>query len=151
MIIHQPHGLQVGVHDGGSDEGEPTLLEGLAQGLGFGCHGGHLRQSPGVVHFRSPPHVGPEKGVEAAALTLHCQKGQGILPGGEHLESIPNDARILQNRLQLGIRHGRDPLGIEAQEGLPVGLPLAEDGDPAQPCLGPLQDQLFEELLPDQA
>ena len=145
MVIHQAQGLQVGVHDRGPHEGEAPLLERLAQGLGLRGHGRNLRQGARMVHLRRPAHEGPQEGVEAAEFLLHRQEGAGVLPGGEDLQAVAHDSRILEGGLQLGVGHGGDFDGVEPEEDPPVGLPLPEDGDPAEPGLGAFQHQLLEE------
>ncbi len=39
-----------------------------------------------------------------------------------------------------------DTGGVEAVEGLPVVLPLGEDGRPGEPCLSSLEQQHLEEM-----
>ena len=58
---------------------------------------------------------------------------------------MTDDARIGQeapHRAAVEARHAR---GIEAAEGLPEVLALAQDGQPAQPGLESLEADLFEE------
>lgn len=55
------------------------------------------------------------------------------------LEAVPDDARIPEQSLDIGVRVAHDPLGIVIIEGLPVAvaLALAQDGEPAQTGLRP--------------
>ena len=145
MIVHDPYGLQEGIHDGRADKAEPPALEVLAEGLGQGGLRRDGRAGRARIRLGLPPGKAPEVGVKALEPPLHLQEGQGVADRGFQLEPVAHDPRVEHER-----RHGFGGIAghlrrIEPDEGLPVGLPLAQDGDPAQPGLGALQGQQLEQ------
>ena len=145
VVVDQPHGLHEGIHDGGSHELEAALLEIPAQGLGLGGHGRHLVGAGPVVHPRLAAAGAPQVGVEAAEGLLDGQEGPGVAHRRGHLEPVAHHPGVLEDRRAAFRAEPGHRRRIEAGEGPAVGLPLAQDRDPAEPGLGPLQDQHLEQ------
>src|SRR6476620_1987813 len=58
---------------------------------------------------------------------------------------MADDPRIAEQPLDVALAEARDALGIEAGEATPERLALAEDGDPGESRLEPLEAQALVE------
>src|SRR5580700_6550057 len=73
MVVDHPDGLQVAVHDGGPDEGEPAPLEVLAELVGQRGPGGQVGGAGGPVAHRRAVYPGPQVAGERPVLLLGGQ------------------------------------------------------------------------------
>jgi len=139
MLIDHSHGLHEGVTDRRADEAEAVLLQVFAHGVALGsrCRDTTKIQWPPPHHFS----VGelPDVFVEASRPFANLQVRLSVADEGVHLEPVPHDAGIEQQPFALGVTVACHFLGVEIIEGSPVGLALAQDGEPAQTRLGPLE------------
>jgi len=83
-------------------------------------------------------------GIKAAEFLLYLQKGPGVLDGGVDLLPVADDARILQQFLDLGCIVLGDFCRIKVVEGFPISFSLFEDGAPTQPGLSAVEDEIFK-------
>ena len=58
---------------------------------------------------------------------------------------MAHDRRVGEQPLDVAVAESRHPLGVEAGEGAPEGLALAEDGQPREAGLEALQAELLEQ------
>ena len=87
----------------------------------------------------------PDEAVEAPELRPERQEGAGVLDRAPDLESVPDDARVGEERADLGGPVAGHLPGGEAVEGAPVPRALAEDRDPGEARLRALEAQELEE------
>src|SRR5690606_30254779 len=87
----------------------------------------------------------PEIGGKRAKLALQLHGEAGIVNGSNDLATMADNARILQQPLDIGLGHGGDPGNIEAMEDLAEPLALAQDGDPGQARLETFEADLLEQ------
>ena len=145
VVVHEPHRLHEGIADRRAHEGEASIPEGPAEGVRLRGPGRHLPEVH-QVFWRGRPPTKPHKKRSKEPLSFwRPQEGPGVPHGTLHLEPVPDDPRIGQEPLNSRGPEPGHPGGIEAGEGPPVALALAEDGQPRQPGLGPLQHEELEE------
>ena len=143
MVVHQARGLHEGIDDHRTAEAKTPTFQGLGHGFGGGCLGRCLPdRGPGILHRPSVDEVPQERGEGLAALA-HVQIGPGAADGGLDLGPAPHDAGIPQKARHIRLAVAGHALGIKAVEGGAEGLALLQDGDPGQPGLEPVQDQLL--------
>ena len=144
VVVDDAGGLQEGVDDDRADELEAALFEllrdGLRQRRGYGeREAGAL---VGVVAGEVPEEVG--EGL-AGALHLHVDFCAG--DGGFDLGAGADDAFVLHEAIDIGLREAGYLGGVEVFEGLAEGFALAEDDGPGKAGL-----EAFEhEELPEGA
>src|SRR5262249_23336090 len=145
VVIDHTDGLHVRVNDRRAYEAEGPALEVLAHGVRLGAvRRDLLRLAPAVLD-RATVDEAPLVGVEAAELLLDVEKRLRVLDRRFDLRPVAHDARVRQQRRDLPLVVAGDLPWIEAVEGAPVGVALAEDRAPAQPRLRPLEDEELEE------
>src|SRR5919204_6600773 len=99
VIVHETDGLHERIADRRTDEAESAPDKILAQGVGFRRPRRYLTQRLPVVHLRRTADELPDVLVEGAELLLHSQKRARVRDRARHLETIANDARILEQFL----------------------------------------------------
>ena len=81
----------------------------------------------------------------AGLLLLDVEPQLRALDRGLDLRVGADDAFVLHQPLDVALAVARDLLGIEIVEGFAEVLALAQDRDPGEPRLKPVEDQLFVE------
>src|SRR5439155_2053309 len=84
-----------------TDKPKASTLQGLAHPVRFLGSCRDLLQGSPTASFRSTLRETPDVRVEAPELLLHNQQGFGILDGGCDLRSVPDDAGVGQEALDL--------------------------------------------------
>jgi hypothetical protein len=87
----------------------------------------------------------PDVGVEAAKFSLEPEERLRIVDDGFDFAPVADDAWVAQKGLEFLPVVGGDRLGVEVIEGRAIVRALLQDGDPAQPCLGGLEDEELKE------
>src|SRR5215510_5002637 len=105
---------------------------------------GNLVHSPPCIQPGFTADKLPDVTVKGAVLGLHAKKRGSIVNSGGYFQPVAHDAFVAQQRPNFPRAVSRDLLCIEAVEGSPIVLPLFENGLPAQPCLGALEDEQLE-------
>ena len=136
----------MGIYDATSDELESSFLEVFAESIGFRRSCRDVFHRFATVLDGSSSHKLPDVVVETTELLLHGEKSLGIRDGGRDLESISNDAWILEEGSDFSLVEARDLGRIEVGESLAVGVALVQHGGPAQSRLSPLEDEKLEVL-----
>jgi hypothetical protein len=77
------------------------------------------------------------------AVIAHLKPDLGAPDGGVDLGARADDARIVQQALDVVFAVTGDDLGIEAVEGVADALAFSEDGDPGKASLEAVKHQLF--------
>lgn len=111
---------------------------------------GHLRRlrsrglelGRGLVGFEAP-----EEGPERPEFADELDRPIGVADRGLDLAPMPDDAGIAQETVDVVITKLGDLFIVEAREGPPELRPFAQDGQPAEARLEPLQAQLLEEQM----
>src|SRR5690606_9540724 len=99
MVIDQPAGLHMGIHDRAADEAEPAPLEIATEGIGFAGGRRDLPERPPTIDPGFSADKTPDIFIEAAEFLLHGEKCACIADGGLHLQAIADDAVELQQTL----------------------------------------------------
>ena len=76
---------------------------------------------------------------ERAALGDELARAPRVVDCRLDLPAVPDDGRVLEERIDTSRREAGHLLVVEFGEGAPEGLALAENGEPAQPRLESLQ------------
>ena len=84
--------------------------------------------------------------VEGLAGVPQLERGPGVGDGHLALGPVANDAGVAQEPLDVGVTVSGHLLGVEAVEGPLERRSLAQDGDPRQAGLEPLEDEEPVEL-----
>src|SRR5271166_5778674 len=113
VIIHQPYCLHECVTDGGAYEFEPAALKIFAHCIGFGRPGWQLLRISPLVFLRFASHELPDVGVETPELFLDSQESLGILNRRRDLQTIADDAGIVEQLLGFSRAVARHLGGIE--------------------------------------
>src|SRR5262249_44219637 len=87
----------------------------------------------------------PQQPREAGALLHRVEIGARGEDRALDLHAVAHDAGILHQLLDLSRRVARDFRGLEGVEGAPEILALAQDGDPGQPGLEAVENELLVE------
>ena len=146
VVVDHAGGLHVGVADGRADETQAALAEVFAERAGLLClRGDLLVVAPGVL-LGFAADKPPDVGIECAKFLLQLQKCLCIPNRGFDFQAVADDAGIGEQLANLPLVVAGHLLGIETVEDFAVALALAQDGVPAQPGLGPLQDEELEEF-----
>ena len=142
MIVHNAAGLQKGIDNGRAAEPDPFRFKRLGQAAGHtGLRGHRCRGAEGVLH-RVPVGVLPDE-IGKSLAVFDPLPGAGRLDRGLDLAPVADDPCVAQQHLHLGFTPAGNGPGIESGKGRPEGRALAQDGDPGQARLKPVQHQLF--------
>jgi hypothetical protein len=87
----------------------------------------------------------PDVGGQAAELRGQLGVATRVVDGRLDLGPVADDARVGQQAIHLLDAEPGDHRGVEAGEHLAEALALAEDGEPAEPGLEPLEGELLEQ------
>src|SRR4029453_16453722 len=102
-------------------------------------------QSPRQLLAVLPIPVLPHELVERRSSLAQRDCGAGVGNRGLDLAAVPDDPRVAEQPLDVTLAEARDPFGIEAREGMPERLALAEDSDPREPRLKSLEAEALVE------
>jgi len=83
----------------------------------------------------------PEEAVEGRSQVAERERRTGVRNGRLDLSAVPDDGRVRQQPLYVALAEPRDLLRIEPGERGPESLALAQDGQPGEPGLEPLEAQ----------
>ena len=145
MVVDHPNRLHEGIADFGSHEGETSLLEVLAHGIGLLCRSRHVGNAPPCVPYLFAMYETPNVGVEGPKLVTDFKKFPGIANGRINFQPISDYVSQAQKFLDLALIVGVHDFWHKTVEGPLVPCTLAEDGCPAQASLSRFQDEKFEE------
>src|SRR5713101_2368720 len=146
VVVHHPHRLHEGIHDGRPDKAEATLDERRAHRVRLARPGGEIPQRAATVLLRLPTHEAPEKGAERAVSFLEVEEGSGVANRGIHFLAIADDPRILQKLRDLLAIVAGHALGVEPVERLEETGALVQDDAPGEPGLEAIEHQLREQV-----
>ena len=147
MIVNHSCRLHVGIAHGGADKLKTALFQISAQGVGLHACGTIVVQALEVMHDGLSVDETPDILVEATELFLHGEETLGVVNSGKDLCPVTDDARIVQQQLELTLAKARDLVRFETGKGRAIILSFSQDRVPAQARLRCLQD----EKLKDQA
>ena len=82
-----------------------------------------------------------QPGLKGSEVFLKINDHPGIVDGGVDLQSISDDAGVVEQALAIDLGERRDPTDIETGVRFPEGLLFFENGRPAKPSLVDLQKQ----------
>ena len=88
-----------------------------------------------------------QPGLKGSEVFLKINDHPGIVDGGVDLQSISDDAGVVEQALAIDLGERRDPTDIETGVRFPEGLLFFENGRPAKPSLVDLQKQTAEEFM----
>jgi len=94
------------------------------------------RDAPGSYFHKRPS--------ERDALRAEPDGGLSVRDGGADLGSVPDDPRVSEEPIDVGVVEVGDDGRVERCEGPAEGVPLAQDRQPGQPALEPLETQFLE-------
>src|SRR5690606_32332559 len=128
MVHNHPGRLHECVADGRTDETESNLLQRTAHRPGFGSGYRHLVMVGEMIDLRLSTDELPEP-VDRILFPGQPQPGLRILPCRPQLQAIADDAGVLRQLVQVGVRLRRHEPDIEAAIDLPVALALTQYGE----------------------
>ena len=99
----------------------------------------------GAFSFGTAADELPDVAIEGTELSLHVDKSRGIPDRAFDLQSIANDSGVLHQPLDAVRPITGDFARVESIEGFLIGVPLAQDRDPAQSRLRSLEDEHLEQ------
>lgn len=144
MVVHDANGLQKGIGDDGTAEGDAAPLHvGTHAPRYIGDGRDVLRLLPVAIDALAVgerPQIGI-KGDELLLYPFHCL---GVLPYAEHLTAVADDVCIVQYDLQFLVGHGGATVYVEVVERRLIGFPLVHDGAPRKAHAGALQTEHLE-------
>ena len=144
MIVDHAGGLHVGIDDGGADEAEAPFFQVLGnQVRQFRLCREFFHGLPAVLYGLAVDKI-PDVVIEGAELLPHLDKSPGVLHRRADLEPVAHDAGVVQQFPDFRFPVPGDLFEIKLIEGPAVVGPLFQNGDPAQPGLGPFQHQELE-------
>ena len=145
VVVDNARGLHEGVAGGGADKTPALLAQCLAECCRFGrC--GHRRERAVVDGCRPILWLRlerPEEGRQAAVRIDGAEGGAGVVDGGFDLAAMAHDACVAEESLDIGGPKARHNLEVKPAERGPEVLPLAQDRQPRQPGLEPLEAHLL--------
>jgi hypothetical protein len=104
-----------------------------------------VRELRPPVDHGLPADETPDIGVEAPELLLDLQEAAGVVDCGRDLEPVADDARVGQEPGDLPFVEPGHPRGVEAGEGAAEILAFLKDGQPGQPGLESLEQEMLED------
>src|SRR5262249_44067557 len=145
VVVHHAGGLHESVADRRAHESEASPEQIPAHrprrvGLGRAV----AMSAPRVLRRVAADEL-PDVGIEASVLALHRQERPRIGDRGVDLRPVADDALVVHEPAYPRRGVARDLLRVESVERLPVRLALSQDGGPAEPGLGALEDQKLEQ------
>src|SRR5690625_4189414 len=147
MVIHQPGRLHQGIGGGRPHEAETVAAQALAQPLGFSRAHRDIRQAVPAIDHGLPVNRLPDKGREAAWMAfLHGEPGPCPSDCCFDFSPVSHDSRISKQTLNVGFAKSCHLFRIEAREGPPEVLSLAQDGDPGEARLKAFEYQKLVQL-----
>ena len=94
----------------------------------------------------SPSTKSQTRSARSPPLLPQGEHGPGVADGGLHLEPVADDAGVGQEPRDVPRVEAGDLFRIEPREGPPIAFALAQDGEPGEAGLGPLEGQHLEEM-----
>jgi len=97
--------------------------------------------------------VAPDERGQRVAAGLQIANGAGVADGGNDLAPVTHDASVGQQAFDVALPEAGHRRDVEPGEGATKGVALAEDRQPRQPALEPLEAELLEDadLIGDRA
>src|SRR5262245_38512737 len=146
MVIHHADRLHRRVERRRPDEGEPSPLELLGEGLGLWGDRGEVAERL-RRRRRLLGRGGPDQPIERLTARVKLAGGLCVRDRRLDLAAVADDAGVREQSLHVLRSVSGDLLDVEAVEGTPEVLPLAQDREPGEPGLEGLQSESFEELV----
>ena len=103
MVIDHSNRLHESVTDGGTDKFEPGFFQRFGHYIGFGSAGGNLFQRVPLVDDRFAIDELPEIVAETVMLLQNFMEGAGIADSCLDLQPVTNDARVVQQLIDLAL------------------------------------------------
>ena len=123
MIVRHPDRLHECVTDRGADELEAAAFQLFAHPVGLGSAGGNLlHRFPAVLDWLAVDEL-PDELVKRTEFVSRREKRPRVDRHGGHLQSIADNARILQTRGFLPYSELRKFVRIELQKCLTIVFP----------------------------
>src|SRR5258705_8266124 len=145
MIVHKPACPHERVADRRSGELQSATEQIAAHGVRFRSAWGPFTEYTPPVHAWLAADERPDVGVKAAEDALNQTEGFGVLDRAHNLQSVANDAGILEQSLNSRRCEPRHLGWIEPNERLAIRFPLLEDRLPAKARLRTFQRQELEQ------
>src|SRR5262245_24214287 len=145
VVVDHAGGLHEGIDDARPDEFESAprqLLRHRARNRRFRRHLGCRTET---IDLRLAVDEVPDQPREAGALLHRVEIGARGEDRALDLHAVAHDAGILHQLLDLFRRVARDFRRLEAVEGAAEILALAQDGDPGEPGLEAVENELLVE------
>lgn len=144
MIVDHSGGLHVRVNDRRSYEPEPTLLEILAERIGFGRGRRNLAGRFPPVQLWPAIDEPPAVRIETAKLFLNGEKFLRVPNCGFDFHPVSNDRGVRQDFFDPLRRKTRHFIRIEAAKRPTVTFSFIQNGRPTEPGLRTFQHQKFK-------
>src|SRR5689334_21391674 len=143
MLVDQAARLHQRVQRRRADEPESAALQLLRERDGFGGRNAHLRER--LWRRRLRRAVGPEELRQIRSALTERDRRAGVRDRGLDLAPMADDRRVAQQALDVARAEPGQAVGFEARERLAKRLALAEDGQPRETGLEPLEAVLLQQ------
>ena len=144
MVVYHSNGLHEGIADGAADEAEASTPKILAQCIRFGREGRDFLEGVPAVYPWLSPDERPDIAVKRSKFLLNTEKGFRVTDCRFNLQSVSNDAGIVQEPFNAGRGIPCNAAWVEVVEGLAVRVTFLENGFPTQTCLRAFKNQEFK-------
>src|SRR5580704_1291447 len=145
MVVDEAHRLHERVHGGRPDEPPTAALEILRERRGLGCQR-ELREAC-AIELSSPwtRLEAPDVARERALLFDELERTLRVVDDRLDLAAVAHDPRVREQALDVALAEAGDAPEVEAGEGRPERVALAQDRQPRQARLKALEAQLLEQ------
>jgi hypothetical protein len=141
MVIDHADGLHEGITDGRAYKAASELFQvvaDLARQIGLGGNPGNI--APRILD-RAAVNVPPKKGVQGTVALLDIECRPGVLNGRLDFQPVADDSGVGQQFPDAFLIEPGDYFNIKTFKSPAVVFSFFQNGDPAQPGLGPFKDQ----------
>jgi hypothetical protein len=135
VIVHHAHCLHEGVADRRPHKLESSAQQVPAQSVGLWCPGRNLPGRSPAIHARRPANKAPHIRIETPELAPDCKEGLGVAHRTADLETVADNAGILEQTRDLCRLERGHLRRVKAGECLAIGVPFLENRLPTQPGL----------------
>jgi hypothetical protein len=143
MVVDQAARLHRRVHRGRPDEAKACALERLGQRGGLRDLGRHVGQALRYRARLGP--MRPDQVAQGAAAVAQVDRCARVGDRRLDLGPVADDPGVAHQALDVGAVEAGDRIGLEACERLAERRALAQDRDPGEAGLEPLQAQALEQ------
>src|SRR4051794_41036470 len=145
MVVDDAAGLHERVEGRGTDEAEAAALEVLRQRDGLGRLRRHVGERARRLVTGRRAVALPDELVEGAAVAVQRDRRPRVGDRRLDLRAVADDARVVQQPLDVVVAEPRDRLGLEVRERGAKRLALAQDRQPGQAGLERLERHALEQ------